>query len=323
MSGTVDSWRSEFGDSLRGARVLVTGATGFLGWRLCQVLALLGAKPTGVSRSASESTLPPGVESISLDLTCRESALRRLGGATYDLVYHLAGSGSGRTDRNLLMPMLEANLLVTVHLLDAMAAATCGRLVIVGSSEEPRPGSDQPPTSPYTAAKSGARSYALMFHILYGLPVVMLRLFLTYGPRQSRSKVVPYTICTLLAGENPALTSGTKVCDAIYIDDAIRGMLMAGTAGPIADGETFDLGSGTGLTVRDLVTETANLIETPGSLVLGKLSDRVEEIDSSADLTNTTAVLGWAPKWTTRDGLTETIRWYRQELTGDAIGQAL
>ena len=274
---------------------------------------------TGLSRSAGESNLPPGVKPLAVDLRDSESVSAHLGVSRYDLVYHLAGYVSARQDRELVAPMLEANLLTTVNLLGAVSAIGCGRLIMVGSSEEPEVGSDRAPSSPYAAAKAAARTYALMYHGLYGLPVVALRLFLAYGPRQSRTKLVPYTVCTLLDDRSPSLSGGEKMCDAIFVDDAVRCMLRAAVAPGDAEGMTFDLGSGVGISVRELVTRVAELIDSPGSPEFGRLPDRKAESGQTADLERTRAVLGWKPVWSLRDGLRETIEWYRRELVGEVI----
>ena len=308
----MSSWESEFAGAFRGRRALVTGATGFLGWRLCQVLGAMGAEVTGVARAASATNLPPETRPLPLDLTDRESVQKHLQHSRYHWVFHLAGLVSARPERDLVVPMLEANVLATVHLLDAVAASGCGRFIQVGSSEEPPAESGEPPGSPYAAAKAAATAYALMYHRLFGLPVVVLRLYPVYGPRQGPSKLVPYTIRALLEGNSPSLSSGARVCDALYVDDAVRAMAMAAAASAAADGQTLDVGSGTGLTVGELVSEIASLIDSAGRPVVGDLPDRAGEGRTTAALGPTAAALGWTPRWTLRDGLRETIGWYRQ-----------
>lgn len=281
---------------------------------MCEVLGTLGAEVTGLARGTDESNLPPETQPLRLDLTDWDSVQQHLQHHRYDWVFHLAGLVSARPERDLVVPMLESNLLTTAHLLDALRPSGCGRFIQVGSSEEPPAGSGEVPGSPYAAAKAAATTYALMYHRLFGLPVVVLRLYPVYGPRQGPSKLVPYTIRALLDGDSPSVTSGARVFDALYVDDAVRAMASAATASAAAGGQTFDVGSGTGLTVGELVSEIASLIGSVDRPIIGDLPDRPGERSTTGALGPTEAALGWTPRWTLRDGLRETIDWHRQAL---------
>ena len=315
----MNSWVSEFGDRFDGSTALVTGATGFIGRRLCEALCLLGADVVGLSRSAARTNLPAGVRPLALDLTDWQETRDRLSDDRYDAVFHLAGNVSARPDRDLVLPMLQSHVIGTASLLDAITERGCERFVLLGSSEEPRVSGDGAEAgSPYAAAKVAARQLALMYHRLYGLPVVALRLFLTYGPGQADTKLVPYAIRSLLDGRNTSLSSGSKICDGIYLDDAVRGLLMAATASDEALGGCFDLGAGAGITVRQLVERIAALVGASARLAFGEMPDRIGEESGSADLEQTTAILGWTPNWGTDAGLNHTIRHYNERLVVEA-----
>ena len=85
----------------------------------------------------------------------------------------------------------------------------------------------QTPHSPYAAAKWAASGYGRMFHELYGAPVVILRPFMTYGPGQAPSKLIPAVTLSLLRGERPKLSSGKARADWVYIGDVIEGFIAA------------------------------------------------------------------------------------------------
>ena len=288
--------------------MLVTGATGFIGWRLSQVLVALGANVTGVSRSASVANLPTDVQPLAIDLTERESVNVALGSDRYDAVVHLAGHVTGRPHRELVMPTLYANLIGTVNLLDAISSVGCGRFVYSGSSEEPRV--NDVPKSPYAAAKSSADAYVRMFHALFGVPAVVLRLFLTYGPRQESSKLVPFSIHSLRKGSTPSLLGPDNSCDAIYVDDVVRCILKAVVAPPGIEGATFDVGSGSSISLRELVRQITQLMGLPASNIPALDHCLGANTDRPACIEDTKASLGWAPVWTLHDGLSETIRWH-------------
>lgn len=309
------SWQVEFGDSFAGRRVLVTGATGFIGWHLCQALVALGAEVHGLSRTACAESLASSCRAWTVDLTDIEAVRAAVSKTQPQFIYHLAGMVTARQDVNLVLPMLQNNLVGTVHLLLAAAEIGCERMVVVGSSEEPM---DGVPTSPYAAAKAAASMYARMFHKVYDLPVVVVRPFMTYGPRQEPAKLIPYTILTLLRGESPYLRSGGRICDFVYVLDVVRGLLKVGIW-PDLEGETLDLGTGEATSVRGVVEFLVELTGSTAQPVFGALPDRIGEHSQIADKDRTRRLLDWEPLWSLRNGLLETIQWYRARV-GDSDG---
>lgn len=312
LNGIVTSWAVEFGAQFRDRHVLVSGATGFIGRHLCRALLTLGAEVTGLSRSASTSNVPHGVKPLTADLRCLGEVEAAMDHVRPDLIFHLAGLVTARPDRELVMPMFEANAAGTIHLLRAALARGCERFVLIGSAEASDSKNGSGPNSPYGASKLVAQIYSEMFYRLYGLPVVCLRPFLTYGPEQEPTKLIPYTILTLLRGENPLLSSGNRVCDAIYVEDVVRGLLMAAVAPVSVLGERIDLGSGKGITIKELVETIVKFLGSPGSPVFGAIPDRLNEATTESDLERTRSLLGWTPHWSLEEGLRETVTWYHR-----------
>lgn len=303
----------EFGQAFEGRRVLVTGATGFIGWHLCTELVALGAEVHALARGAAPTNVPTGCKAWPVDMASVEGLRQAVGAVRPDGVFHLASVVDARQDRGLVLPLLKSNLVAAIHLAIVCEELGCGHIVAVGSSEEPANDEvDTAPTSPYAAAKASATVYFRMFHRVFGLPVVILRPFLTYGPRQaSRTKLIPYTIATLLRGESPRLGSGRRVCDFIFVADVVRGLLKAGLTRD-ACGRTLDLGTGVGTSVREVIELLAELSGSRARPSFDALPDRLGEHAQVADNAATRDVLGWEPVWSLRDGLAETVEWYRQ-----------
>jgi nucleoside-diphosphate-sugar epimerase len=246
-----------------------------------------------------------------VDLTDVDAARGLLAKTRPRLIYHLAGMVSARQDRDFTLPMLHANLIGTVHLLLAASETGCQRMVLLGSSEEPiGAAGDEIAMSPYAAAKVAGTLYARMFWKLYGLPVVVTRPFVTYGPRQEPTKLIPYTILSLLRGEAPQLSSGSRIADFVYVLDVVRGLLWAGLR-PGVEGKTIDLGTGTGTTVREVVELLVELSGSAARPVFGALPDRPGERRRVADTEAARRHLGWLPLCSLREGLAQTVAWYR------------
>jgi nucleoside-diphosphate-sugar epimerase len=291
-------------------RVLVTGASGFLGGHLCRRLHERGAKVIGVSRVPRGD--PPFVEWLADDLARPDAVARLLEAARPDVVYHLAGHAHAATGLELVEPTFESILVTTKNLLLASARGSRPRILLPGSLEEPGDGGGVP-ASPYAAARSCAAAYGRMFQALYGVPVVNLRIFMTYGPGQLARKVVPYVITSFLRGEAPELASGSRPVDWIYVDDVVDGMIAAATASGI-EGATVDLGSGALVTVRELVEEIERLVRPAQAPRFAAVSDRAGETTRAADIEATRKLLGWEARTPLVEGLARTVAWYRERL---------
>lgn len=297
-------------EALAACRVMVTGARGFLGSHACQQLLHCGAEVHAVARR-----LPEAAGSLhwhQADLADLQQTRQAIEAARPDVIFHLAGYSEGLRELEHVSRSLSGDLVTAVNVLTAATQLGCRRVILAGSLEEPDAAQAAAlPSSPYAAAKWAASGYARMFHALYRTPAVILRVFMTYGPRQRPRKVIPYTILSLLEGRSPQLSDGRRPVDWIYVDDVIRGMLAAAVA-PGVEGSTLDLGSGRLVSVREVVEEIVRQLGAPVAPCFGALPDRPLEQVRAADLRRTTSCLGWTPRTALADGLRQTIDWYRE-----------
>jgi UDP-glucose 4-epimerase len=296
-------------NSLSGRRLLVTGASGFIGTRLCRRAVKEGAIVHALSRRAQGEAGEVRWERGDLtDEAVARDLVRRV---QPDVVLHLASEVGGGRDLELVLPMLRSNLVATVNVMVACAEVGCARVVLAGSMEEPDLGDpDAIAQSPYAVAKWGALAYARHLHALHELPVVHLRVFMVYGPGQlDLRKLVPYVTVSLLRGETPKLSSGARAVDWVYVDDVVDAFLRAAVA-PGLDGRSLDVGSGELVTARALVVRLRELVGGDVEPAFGTIADRPLERVRAADPLAAAEAMGWRPQMRLEEGLARTVAFY-------------
>jgi nucleoside-diphosphate-sugar epimerase len=299
-------------------RVLVTGASGFVGGRLLPRLLAEGFDVHAVSRAPRRDDRVRWHEA---DLADPDATRRLILDASPDVVYHLASRVTGSREPQEVLPTLEANLASAVGVLLGALEHGSRRVVLTGSMEEV--GGGAAPGSPYAAAKLAASGYARMFHAVYGLSVVNLRVFMVYGPDQpDTSKLVPYTITSLLGGKAPELGAGTRPVDWVYVDDVVDALVAAASSRLGDDGAPIDIGSGELRTIRELVEEIARRIESTERPRFGARGDRSHEATFAADLAPARRLLGWEPRTPLAAGLDATIESYASRATRGGRSEA-
>ena len=253
------------------------------------------------------------------------------------LVFHLGAYTHVGKSWQRVDECVQVNVQGTVNLLMALAPHGYRRLVNIGTSEiygdidvpfreDARPH----PVSPYSVSKFAAEEYCRLFAESSGWPIVRLRPFNAYGPAQSPDRVIPEIITrggfglgdadragagTGLRGQPLRMTQGKQTREFNYVGDLVTGMLQA-AATPGIEGELFNLGCGVDVSMRDLATTILDLLGNPAVAEFGALPDRQTEIwEMGCDPAKARERLGYDPQTSLADGLTETIDWYREELT--------
>ena len=306
---------------IAGARVLVTGAAGFLGANLVRALLNAGAHVIAVARAASDCArlrqVEPQIRLLRNDL-CDLPTTPALAGVEVDLVYHLASAGVDQRMHDVHR-MIASNASGT-H--DALLAATrlkAQRFVHVGSSAEYGPGrlltEDHvlAPTGEYGATKVAATLLARAYSHRTGLPVVTVRPFSVYGPWEAAYRLIPHCVLRALAGLTVDITDGRQTRDFVYAADVMDGLLRAGSV-PEAAGATVNLSTGVSTSVRDIAERAVALCGNPGvSIAVARTHQSTEMWTTSGDPRRAEQILGWLPRTTVDDGLRRTIEWLRME----------
>ncbi|MFB9717487.1 NAD-dependent epimerase/dehydratase family protein [Planobispora longispora] len=296
----------------------MTGAGGFIGSHLTRRLHLLGADVHAVSRHPRDSGY--GEKWHPVDLCDAGATAALVETVRPEVVFHLAGEVNGARDPGIVAPTLHNNLGSTVNVLAAVTEIPGARVLLTGSSEEPRPGNGHAaPSSPYAMAKWAATGYAELFHRLWDAPVTVLRPTMVYGPAQrDASKVIPHVTLSLLAGRSPGLTSGTKLADWIYVDDVVDAFLTAAVADDTI-GRVLDIGTGTKTSVRQVVELLFQIVGSPLRPRFGVIADRPGDIPQAADIALAADLLGWRPAVDLKDGLQRTVAWYAEHMSYEPL----
>jgi NAD dependent epimerase/dehydratase len=323
----------------QGKQVLVTGAGGFIGSHLVEALLANGARVRAFIRYTSRRD--PGMlrqlspqdfarlELVSGDLR-DENAVRQ---AVQDctLVFHLGALISIPYSYLHPLEVASTNVMGTLNVLSACRDMHVARVVHTSTSEvygtalrvpidEGHPLQGQ---SPYSASKIGADKIAESFQCAYGLPVVTIRPFNTFGPRQSARAVIPTIITQALVQDQIRLGNLSTTRDFTYVADTVAAFVRAAEA-PDVEGGVFNLGTGREISIGDLADTIIHMVGRPVTLALDEQRLRPGGSEVMRLLSdNSLAVqrLGWRPEYSLEAGLEKTIGWVKEHLDLFRVGQ--
>ncbi len=316
--------------SWNGRRILVTGAGGFIGSHLAERLVELGASvrafthynALGTWGWLDQSELASEMEVVAGDICDRDCVHEAMRGV--DIVFHLAALIAIPYSYRAPESYVRTNVIGTLNVAQAARELGTSRMVHTSTSEtygtaryvpidEKHPLQGQ---SPYSASKLSADKMAESFHLSFDVPLVTVRPFNTFGPRQSARAVIPTIITQCLVGETVRLGSLTPTRDLNYVGNTVDGFLKAATS-PKAVGRTINLGSGREISVGDL----AKLIgEIMGQQVRiecdeNRLRPNNSEVERLlADNSLAVELLDWRPEVDLETGLATTINWMREHV---------
>lgn len=313
-----------------GKRVLVTGAAGFIGSHLTERLVELGASVRAMVHYNAlgswgwldQSSIRNEIKVIAGDISDRDSVRQAMEGR--EIVFHLAALIAIPYSYHAPASYLRTNIEGTLNVLQAARELDLERVVHTSTSEvygtarmvpidESHPLQGQ---SPYSASKIGADKMAEAFHLSFGLPVVTVRPFNTFGPRQSARAIIPTIITQCLVGNTIRLGNLTPTRDLNYVLNTVNGFILAAEA-EAAIGRTINVGSGREISIGDLAQLIARLTGRPITIESDQQRMRPEKSEVERLLAENSLareLLGWEPAITLEKGLELTIEWIKANL---------
>lgn len=298
--------------------VLVTGGCGFIGSHLVEELLARGCRVRVLDAYNRGSHLGhlEGVANEALDVRLGDVAdpfLMRQLCEGVDTVFHLAALIGIPYSYTAPAHYVTTNVNGTLAVLEAVRSQGVRRMVHTSTSETYGSAQFTPMTedhplvaqSPYAATKVAADQLALSYHRSFDTPVAVCRPFNTYGPRQSMRAVLPTIMAQALHAEQIVVGALDPVRDMNYVTDTVDGFLRIAAADGV-DGETFNLGSGVGRTIADMLRDVQDVAGTCKPVRVAKERQRPDNSEVVAlvcDYTKAADRLGYAPRVSFQEGL--------------------
>ncbi|MCX4277186.1 MULTISPECIES: NAD-dependent 4,6-dehydratase LegB [Muribaculum] len=308
-------------------KVLVTGADGFIGSHLTELLLEEGYEVRALSVYNSfnywgwlDDIKHPRLEVVSGDV--RDAAFCRHITQGCDTVFHLAALIAIPYSYVAPESYVDTNIKGTLNMCQAALDHNVRRLIVTSTSEvygtaryvpidENHP---RQPQSPYSATKIGADAIAKSFYNAFNLPVTIARPFNTYGPRQSARAIIP-TIITQIANGVREIKVGdlSPTRDFNFVKDTCRGFLAIARAEGV-EGEEINIASGTEVTMKQTLMKIAEIMDADINWVVDP--ERIRPSKSEVfrlcgDNTKIETLTDWRPEWSLEEGLRATVDWFR------------
>jgi len=312
-------------------KVLVTGAEGFIGSHLTELLVEKGFEVKAFVRYnfkndwgwLEESKYKNDIEIYTGDVRDYDSVYDAMKGV--DVVFHLAALIGIPYSYISPLAYIKTNTEGTYNILESGRKLNLKRIIITSTSEiygtaqyvpidEKHPYN---PQSPYAASKAAADHLALSYYRSFGTPITIIRPFNTYGPRQSARAVIPTIISQILAGKKQIkLGNLSPTRDLNYVKDIANGFITVGLHENTI-GDVYNLGSGQEISIGDLAQKIIELTGKKVEIIEDAQRIRPEKSEVERLLSNAEKarkVTGWKPKYTLEEGLKETIDWIKDNL---------
>ena len=312
-------------------KILVTGAEGFIGSHLTEMLVEKGYKVKAFVRYnfkndwgwLERSKYLKDIEIYTGDIRDYDSVYDSM--KDVNIVFHLAALIGIPYSYISPLAYIKTNTEGTYNVLEAARKLNVKRVIHTSTSEVYGTAQYVPidekhhynPQSPYAASKAAADHLALSYYRSFDLPVTIIRPFNTFGPRQSARAIIPTIISQILAGKKQIkLGNLSPTRDLTYVKDTVNGFITVGLHEKTV-GDVYNLGTGREVSIGDLAKKIMDLIGTKVEIITDEKRIRPEKSEVERLLSNPEKAMkltGWKPQYTLEEGLIETISWIKNNM---------
>jgi len=291
---------------------LITGGSGFIGSHLVRRLRGMGWRVAVVTRapqktSAALADLSP--QAIHRCDGSYESFQAALDGARPDVVFHLASYFIAEHKTEDIDPLIASNIHFGTQLLEAMRNSGVKYFVNTGTAWQHFRGDAYDPVCLYAATKQAFEDILYFYAVTGHVEAITLKLFDTYGPGDTRPKLLPALLRAVRSGEILKMSPGEQLLDLVHVDDVVEAYVRGYEwlrSRDVRDSPSFAVSSGAPVTLRQLVATMAELAEGKPRVEWGARPYRAREVMRPWE--RGSPVPGWAPRVALRDGMRELLR---------------
>lgn len=305
-------------------KILITGATGFVGSNLVRRLTAENFEIHLLTRSNSNfwriADIISKTKNHAVDLLEKEKLNAVMSAVQPDYVFHLANAGLyggiSVSDHDLA----ETNIIGLINLLSALEKVNYKKFINFGSSSEYGLKENSMketdacfPVNAYGITKLAATLYAKLVAETQNKPIITFRLFSPFGPHDDHRRLISHVILSLLSGKDLDLGNPNAVRDYIFVEDVIDLLLETMDSKINAKGEIFNVGGGEEIKIKKIVNLIAELINPNAKITWNQNSNRPWESPKwEADMNKTFNFFNWKLKHSIESGLEKTVNWFRQ-----------
>jgi dTDP-glucose 4,6-dehydratase len=312
-------------------KILISGAAGFIGSHLVEecvtnnleVVAFVHYNSKNSWGWLDYSSVKDEIEVIQGDIRDFDSVTKAM--KKCDTVFHLAALIGIPYSYISPLAYINTNIVGTYNILEAAKQYNLENIMITSTSEtygtaQYIPIDEKHPLvgqSPYSASKISADQLAISYYRSFGTPVKIARPFNTYGPRQSARAIIPTVIVQILSGiKEIKLGNLFPTRDLNYVKDTVKG-LIAIAKNSSFEGEVVNVGSGTEISIGDLVLQISELMEVEIKISSDDNRMRPENSEVERLICNNSKIITateWRPEYDLKNGLKETIEWLKENI---------
>lgn len=312
-------------EKLKSKRVLITGATGFIGANLTRHLIKMGIRPYLFMRKSSHCWRIKDLldkASIELvDLTCQQEVEHSIARIRPEIIYHCAvyGGYSWQTDPEMI---IKTDIDGTLNLL--FACKKCGFELFVNTGTSSEYGLKNTamketdflePITVYGVSKASATLFCTCLAKREGLNIITLRLFSAYGYLEEVKRLIPWVVVSCLKNKDIRLSSAESVRDFIFIEDVVDAYMKATELAAKGVGEIFNIGSARQASVKEMVELIVQQTKTKVRPLWNSLPNpRIEPKCWLADIAKAKEQLNWSAKHSLEEGVEKTVEWFKQNI---------